>query len=171
MSQPIATERRLLTAPEFEAVSRSHYPALCGLERPALVELARLLRDYRGKARDVARERRRAQRGKAEPRGTNPEVAPDGLTRKKQVFASALKRVNKELSRQTAAPEPESQGKNARRALAMKRAARVHRHPSRRTARLGMNPVESQAVPGTIDPRQVGSVSQQVRNHQGKKDS
>ncbi|ONG52217.1 hypothetical protein BKE38_14945 [Pseudoroseomonas deserti] len=170
MSLPIAIERRLLTGQEFELVARSHYPALCSLERPALVELARRLRDYRGKARDVARERRRAQRGKAEPRGTNPEVAPEGLTRKKQVFASALKRVNKELSRQEATPE--TQGENARRALAMKRAARLHRHPaSRRTARHGMNPVESQAVAGTIDPRQVGSVSQQGRDFQGKKDS
>ncbi|WP_159996836.1 hypothetical protein [Roseomonas sp. 18066] len=147
MSLPIATERRLLTSQEFEVVARSHYPALCGLERPALVELARLLRDYRGKARDVARERRRALRGKADPRGIHPEVAPEGLTVKKQVFASALKRVNKRLVREDAAPEPETKGENARRALAMKRAARVHRHPaSRRTARHGMQPLESQAV-------------------------
>lgn len=172
MSLPIATERRLLTATEFEAVSRSHYPDLCGLPKPELIEIARTLREFRDKARDVGRGRRREMRGKAEPRGATPARDESGLSLKKQVFASALKRVNKEIGRHDAAARRPAQGEIARRALEMKRASRVRHHPSSgRTAHRGMNPVEHDSRMTQVDPRQVGSVSQATRDSQARRDA
>jgi hypothetical protein len=172
MSLSIATERRLLTATEFEAVAPSRFPQLCGLDRSALLGLARSLRTARDKARDLGRERRRAQRGKAEPRGAGPAPDEAGLTVKKQIFAAALQRVNRELARRDSTARRETQGQNARRALAMKQENRVRHHPSAgRTARHGMRPLDSGAVTTTVDPRKVGSVSQQNRTFQGARDS
>lgn len=170
MSQPRSIERRILTATEQQAVERSHLPQLCGLERPALVELARTLRQHRDKARDVSRDRRRAHRGKAEPRGAGPAADEQGLTRKKEVFTAALKRVNRQLARDSkASPD---QGALSRKALAMKRAGQVRQHPGAgRTARQGMRPVESEAVRQIIDPSQVGSVSQANRDAQARRDA
>jgi hypothetical protein len=69
----------------------------------------------------VTRHRRREQRGKAEPRGTNPAPSEAGTTRKKKVFSAALKRVNKRIGRLEKLERP-SQGEIGRRALEMKRA-------------------------------------------------
>jgi hypothetical protein len=171
MSRPIADERRILTGAELSVVERSRYPVICQLERGELVEVARSLRNFRDKARDLGRSRRREARGKAEPRGATPARDPSGLTEKKQVFASALKRVNRQLTRQEDADRRGSQGEIARRALEMKRANRMRHHPGAgRTAAHGMRPVESGAVTATVDPRQVGSVSQQNKNFQAQND-
>ncbi len=94
MGVPIAAERRMLTAAEFEVVEGTHYPAICGLPKEELIGIARRVRGYRDKARDVTRHRRRERRGKAEPRGTTPAPSEAGTAMKKQIFASALKRVN-----------------------------------------------------------------------------
>ncbi len=167
MSQPRSIERRILTATEQQAVDQSHLPALSGLERPALVELARSLRQHRDKARDVARDRRRAHRGKAEPRGAGPAADEQGLTRKKEVFTAALKRVNNRLARN---PDPD-QGTLSRRALALKRAGARRDHPDAgRTAHGGMRPKPNEAVRDRIDPSQVGSVSQANRDAQARRD-
>ena len=98
MGIPIAVERRLLSEDELEPVARSHYPALEGLSRDQLIELARWLRSRRARARDIVRHRRRVSRGKADPR--NPTALPDserGLAAKKQVFSHSLRRVNARL--------------------------------------------------------------------------
>ncbi|MBD0275772.1 MAG: hypothetical protein ICV73_28075, partial [Acetobacteraceae bacterium] len=141
MGVPIAAERRMLTEAEFEAVARTHYPAICGSPKEELLDLARPLREYHGKARDIARHRRRERRGKAEPRGATPAPSEAGLSMKKQVFASALKRVNREIGRLERVNRRPSLAESARRALEMKRAGRVRHHPSAgRTASLGMRP-------------------------------
>jgi hypothetical protein len=69
MSLSKAQEKRMLTADEFETVSRTHFPEIRDLTRKDLSDLVRRLRDHRDKARDVARQQRREMRGKAEPRG------------------------------------------------------------------------------------------------------
>jgi len=123
MSLPTSTERRILTEQEFAAVARSHYPEICGLEKPALIEVARRLREFRDKARDVVRGRRRELRGKAEPRGATPAAPEAGLSLKKEVFSAALKRVNKEIARHDAGHDG---------AMEAKRQSRLRRHPSAR---------------------------------------
>jgi hypothetical protein len=49
----------MLTEAEFEAVGRTHYPEICGLPKEELIDVARRLREYRDKARDITRHRRR----------------------------------------------------------------------------------------------------------------
>ncbi|MBI0435338.1 hypothetical protein [Roseomonas sp. KE0001] len=171
MSIPIATERRVLTTHEYETVQRSHYPDISGVRKPELIDIARRLREFRDKARDVARGRQRERRGKAELRGATPARDETGLTVKKQIFASALRRVNKEIARHDADARRPEQGEIARQALEMKRANRARHHPNAgRTAHHGMRKVESEAVTTGVDPRKVGSISQQNKNFQGASD-
>ncbi len=102
MNIALASERRLLAQNEFEPVVRSHYPLIEDLSHQELVDLARWLRHRRNRSRDIVRDRRRVARGKATSRGTASER---GLSAKKQVFASALKRVNGRLERMRAATQ------------------------------------------------------------------
>ena len=172
MSLPIVVERRLLTASEFEAVERSHYPALCGLSKPELIGAARTLREFRDKARDVSRGRRREMRGKAEPRGATSAPDDSGLAQKKQIFVSALKRVNREIARHEQTSPRLTLAESARRALAMKQANSERHHPAPgRTRRKGMRPVEHDIPRTQVDPRQVGRVSQQNKDHQARRDA
>jgi hypothetical protein len=94
MSMPISRERKLLNEAEFALVAPSHYPALSQLDREALIALARRLREARDAARTRLAGQRRAKRGKAEARGSLDDT---GVAAKKQVFAAALRRVNKRL--------------------------------------------------------------------------
>jgi hypothetical protein len=171
MSLPIATEQQMLTQPEFEVVRQSHYPEICSLSKDELAATVRRLRDYRDKARDVARQQRREMRGKAAARGARPATDNSGTLRKKQIFAGALRRVNREIKRVEEDERRASQSEIARRALELKRANRVRHHPSAgRTARRGMRPVPNQTPPGIADPREVGRVSQFVKADQARRD-
>lgn len=99
MSLSKSAEKRLLTADEFETVSRTHYPEIRELSRKGLTDLVRRLRDHRDKARDTARQQRREMRGKSEPRGGAPAADNTGTARKGEIFAGAVKRLNREIAR------------------------------------------------------------------------
>ncbi|MBP0446373.1 hypothetical protein J8J14_16485 [Roseomonas sp. SSH11] len=171
MANTIRQERRILTDAEFETVAASHYPAICDMPREELVSLARRLREYHGKARDLTHHRRREQRGKAEPRGTTPAPSEAGTSRKKQVFAAALKRLNRQIARLDDLDRGPSQGEIARRALEMKRANQRRHHPSAgRSAGRGMQARPSTAPTLRTDPREIGRVSQFVRDAQLRRD-
>jgi hypothetical protein len=171
MSVPVATEQRMLTQTEFEVVQQTHYPAIAELARDDLANAARRLRDYRDKARDVARQQRREMRGKAAPRGTRAATDNTGTAIKRQIFASALKRVNRELGRTAKDEQRADQSEIARRALQLKRANRVRPHPSAgRTARHGMHAIPNQGPTVEADPREVGRVSQFVKVGQARRD-
>ena len=171
MGVPIAAERRMLTEAEFEAVGRTHYPDICGQPKEELIGVARRLRDYRDKARDITRHRRRERRGKAEPRGATPAPGEAGTSMKKQIFASALKRVNREIKRVEGAERRPTLVESARRALELKRANRVRHHPSAGpTASHGMRSLPAQGDTVRVDPREVGRVSQAVRAAQVRRD-
>lgn len=174
MSLSRRAERRLLGDSEFPAVERSHYPEVDALSKPELIDLARQLREHRDKARDVRHALRREGRGKAEARTTR---APnqERLAEKKQVFAAALRRVNREIGRHggeklSGRAVPETQGEIARRALEMRRASRVRHHPLFRSAHEGMRPIENTKAGTGVNPGQVGSVSQQNKNFQAASD-
>jgi hypothetical protein len=172
MSVTIATEKRMLTAPEFEVVERTHYPQICELPKGDLDQTARLLRDYRNKARDIARQQRREMRGKAAPRGAQPARDNTGTSMKKRIFSDALQRVNSERKRLEKAAKRESQGEIMQRALEMKRANRTRHHPSAgRTSDRGMHAVPNTTAPGITDPREVGRVSQFVKAGQARRDA
>ena len=161
----------MLTEAEFEAVEGTHHPAICGLPKVELIGIARRVREYRDKARDITRHRRRERRGKAEPRGTTPAPSEAGTSMKKQIFASALKRVNREIGRVEQAERRQVALANNRRALEMKRAGQVRHHPGAgRTASRGMRSVPNRGDTVQVDPREVGRVSQAVKVAQARHD-
>ena len=172
MSIPISTEKRMLTATEFEIVEQTHYPAIFDLSKDTLSDTVKLLRDYRNKARDRARQQRREMRGKSEPRGSVAARDNTGTERKGEIFASALKRVNRELSRIRKAESRKVQGEYARRALDLKRRNRVRHHPSSgTTANRSMTVIENPNPTVTMDPREIGRVSQAIKVAQARRDS
>lgn len=172
MGVEIAAERKLLAEDEYDPVARSHHPAVRELAWDELVELARWLRSRRARSRDLVRERRRVRRGKAEPRGAAPEPPSErGLSAKKQVFARALRRVNGRLERLRAEKKREGAAVGLRAALERKRAAPVHHPLPGRTAGEGMRPKDSAEPTVGVDPREVGRVSQFVRDAQARRDA
>jgi hypothetical protein len=171
MSTPISTEKRMLTATEFEVVEQSHYPTILELSKEGLSDSLKRLRDYRNKARDQARQQRREMRGKSEPRGAVAARDNSGTERKGEIFASALKRLGRELSRIKKYESRKIQGDHARRALEMKRRNRIRHHPSStRTANRPMSVIENPSATVTTDPREIGRVSQFVKVAQARKD-
>ena len=171
MSLAFATERRLLTEDELDPIRRSHFPLLEGLTREEVQDLARWLRARRNRARDIMRDQRRARSGRS-PRATVP--APDadrGLAAKKQVFASALKRVNARLDTLIAAVKRERNLEKLRAALA-RRQAQVASHPGAGdTPRRGARPLPSRVPRPTIHGARIGSVSQAGRVAQAQRDA
>ena len=172
MGVGIAAERRLLSEEEYGRVARSHYPALRDLGHEELVGLARWLRERRSRARDIVRGRRRVRRGKAEPRGAAQETPSErGLTAKKQVFAQALRRVNARIERLRAEARRARATAGLRAALERKRNTPVHHPGPGRTAGEGMRPVDNEGNTVEVDPREVGRVSQFVRDAQARRDA
>lgn len=170
MAMTKSEERRLLTEAEFDALTGTHYPEICAQPKDELIGLARRVREYHGKARDVTRQRRRERRRKAEPRGANPAPSEAGTARKAQVFSAALKRVNKQIGRLEKLERP-SQGEIARRALEMKRANQVRHHPGAgRSAGRGMRSLPNEDGTVQVDPREIGRVSQFVSSAQAQRD-
>ena len=172
MGVEIAAERRLLAEDEYGPVARSHHPAVGELPHEELVQLARWLRSRRSRARDIVRARRRARQGRAAPSGAAPELpAERGMAAKKQVFARALRRVAKRLARLRA---DETRARNLARmqeALERKRNAPVHHPGSGWTASEGMRPKDNTGDTVRVDPREVGRVSQFVRDAQARRDT
>jgi hypothetical protein len=172
MSIAIRTEQRFLTEAEFETVLPTHYPEISTISREELATLARRLRDYRDKARDIARQQRREMRGKAGARGARPAADNTGTARKQTIFSAALKRVNRELRRFEKAEARESQSDIALRAFELKRANRVRHHPGAgRGADEGMRSTPNRKSSVSADPREVGRVSQFVKSGQARRDA
>ncbi len=172
MSVPIATEKRMLTETEFELVERTHHPAIAELSKSELADAARRLREFRNKARDVARQQRREMRGKAAARGARPAADNTGTSIKKEIFSDALGRVNNELRRLEREEARTGQAELARKALELKRANRVRHHPDAgRTAGRGMRANPNQGPTVESDPREIGRVSQFVKAGQARRDA
>jgi hypothetical protein len=171
MSLSKSAEKRMLTADEFETVSRTHYPEIRELGRKELSDLVRRLRDHRDKARDTARQQRREMRGKSEPRGAKPAADNTGTAMKGQIFASAVKRVNREIARIDQAGRRSAQLEKSRRALELKQASGNRNQPKPgRTASRGMRSKPSQEPTVETDPREIGRVSQFVKKSQARRD-
>jgi hypothetical protein len=171
MSLSKSAEKRMLTADEFETVSRTHYPDIRELSRKDLSDLVRRLRDHRDKARDTARQQRREMRGKSEPRGTTPASDNAGTAKKGEIFAGAVKRVNREIARRDQAERRSAQLENSRHALQLKQASVKRNHPKPgRSASRGMRSTPSKEPTVETDPREIGRVSQFVKKSQARRD-
>jgi len=99
MSIPCKFERSILSHDEHEVILRSHHPEIYEVGLDDLKALRQRLREMRSRERTLAHAKRREARGKGRPKGQSfPGTAEHPLWRK-QVFAAALKRVNREIDR------------------------------------------------------------------------
>jgi hypothetical protein len=172
MSIPCKFERSVLSYDEHEIILRSHHPEIYDASLDDLRALRQRLREMRDKERTLARENRRAVRGKGAQRGASfPGTAEHPLQRK-QVFAAALKRVNREIDRMEKLEARTAHVEAARRALAMRRAAQFPpRPPAGDTPSEGMRPLPSQRRRTRVPPARIGSVSQATKNAQAVRDA
>ncbi|WP_312161903.1 hypothetical protein [Phenylobacterium sp.] len=162
-------ELSLLNHEEGELIRASHHPAIAQLDSKGLADTRKRLRDLRDKERTLARQKVREVRGKGEPRGGG---TADHLQERKQVFASALRRVNKQAHRMQVEAARAAHIEASKTALAMRRAAGASARPAPgKTAGEGMNPVESTKTASKVAPAKVGSVSQATKNAQAKRDN
>lgn len=172
MSTSLRAERSALSHEEYETVRASHHPAIYDLDGKALHGLRVRLRDLRDKERTFARQKRREKRGKAEARGGSFPGTAEQPQRRKQIFAAAIKRVNKELDRLRKLEARGSTVEAAHRALALKRANKFVHHPSSdKTPDEGMNPINNPRRRTKVPPDQIGSVSQRTKNAQARRDA
>jgi hypothetical protein len=165
------SERALLSHEEFEMVRTTHHPAIYDLDGRELVGLKGRLRQQRNKARGLARQKQRETRGKAEPRGKSFPGNAEQPLKRKQIFAAALKRINRELDRLHKLEARDTHVEAARRALALRRAAQFVHHPAAgATARDGMQPQVRVRRRTSVPPRVIGSISQATKVAQAVRD-
>jgi hypothetical protein len=172
MSIPCKFERSILSHEEHEWVLQTHHPLIYDRALGDLKELRQRLRDMRNKECTLVREKRREARGKGAARGGSfPGTAEHPLQRK-QVFAAALKRGNKEIGRMQKLEARVANVEAARRALAMRRAAQFPpRPPANAAAGEGMRALPSQRRRTRVPPARIGSVSQATKNAQAARDA
>ncbi len=172
MSPPCKAERSRLNHDEFELVRVTHHPAIYELSQGELHELKVRLREQRNKARSLARQKQRELRGKAEPRGKSFPGAADQPSRRKQIFAAALKRINRELDRLRKLEARTAHVEAARAALAQHRAAKfVHHPPAGPMPHGGMQPRASTRRRTRVPGSKIGSISQATRISQAIPDA
>jgi hypothetical protein len=164
-------ERSLVSHEEYDMIRSSHHPEIYALDLAGLEKLRSRLQQMRDKERSLARHLQRERRGKAEPRGGSfPGTAEQPLKRK-QVFANALKHLNKEIRRMLHLEARSANVDAARRALAMRRAANFSPYPEARdTAHGGMNPKPNRRRMTKVSGKQIGIVSQATKVAQARRD-
>lgn len=163
-------ERSLLTHDELALVAPTHHPDITTQDAEALRSMATRLRAEHGKLRDLIRSGRRARAGKGEPRGATNALHAR-MAEKKQVFAAALKRVNSRFAELTEDRRREEHRAALRAALARKKAMRAQHPQPGHTARKGMRLKGGNARGPKVNPGQIGSVSQQNKAAQARRDA
>jgi hypothetical protein len=172
MSASYKFERSLLSHEENEVLRLTHHPAIYDHDLDGLKALRARLRQLRDKERTLARQKQRERRGKSEPRGGSFPGTLDQPLHRKQVFAAALKRVNKELGRIAKLAARTAHVEAARRALALRRAAQFAPYPpAGETADEGMRPLPSRRRRTTVARAKIGKVSQATKITQAARDS
>ncbi len=164
-------EKSLLDHDEWTLVESTHHPRLHDLDRAALEAARKRLRDLRNKERDLSQHKARVVRGKADMRGGSFPGTAERPRRRKQVFAHALRRVNSEVDRRKARGSRDRIVESQRRALAMKRAAPSKRPANTATAGKGPAAIENRKKATRTPGAKVGSVSQQGKKAQARRDS
>ena len=172
MSVPCKFERSLLSHEEYETIRLTHHPAIYDVEAAELEALRPRLRKMRDKERTLGRHKRREVRGKAEARGASFPGTAEHASQRKQVFAAALKRVNKELRHLHILAARTEHVEAARKALALHRAANFIPYPSAgATANEGMTPKASTRRRKIISGAKIGRVSQATKVAQALRDA
>src|SRR5262249_7655645 len=151
----------ILSYDEHGVILRSHHPEIYEAGLDDLKALRQRLRDMRDKENALARAKRREARGKGPPRGQSLPGTAEHPLRRKQVFAAALKRVNREIHRMEKLEARTARIEAGRRALAMRREAQFPPRPQAGdTPSGGMHPLPTQRRRTRINPATIGSVSQ-----------
>ncbi|TPE62435.1 hypothetical protein FJQ54_05930 [Sandaracinobacter neustonicus] len=163
-------EKALLDHEEWTLVQGTHQPEIKALSDKELSAARTRLRGLHDKQRDLSHAKRRISQGKADPRGGSFPGTYERPGRRKQVFAQAIRRINSEKERREIAAARSTIVESQHRALAKKRRATSTRPTNTPTASAGKssitNPKRATKVPGA----KVGSVSQQTKKAQAKKD-
>jgi hypothetical protein len=171
MSLSCRSERSLINQEEYEVVRITHHPAIYEVQREGLQAARKQLRSLHEKERTFARQNRRTARGKAESRGGSFPGTYDRPSRRKQVFASAVQRINKEIDRRKKIEARASNLEAAQKALALRRAANfVARPAAGDTANPGMQPLNSARRRHIVSGKRIGKISQAVKASQARKD-
>lgn len=172
MSLPCKSERSRLSHDEFELIRRTHHPAIYELSPDELHALKLRLREQRNKERGLARQKQRELRGKAEPRGKSFPGTADQPLQRKQIFAAAVKRINKELDRLHKLEARATDVEAARAALAQHRAAKFVHHPAAGpTPHDGMQPRVRIRRHSRVPASKIGSISQATKVAQAMRDA
>jgi len=161
----------VLTRDEVELVAQTHFPAIFDVDDKSLAELRKRVRDAGSKERTLSQQMTRAIRGKADQRGSSFPGNVEKPRRRKQVFAAASKRLNKEAARRVAMERREALKASARAALTLKRGGARSRKPSDQTAATGASIVENRKRRWTINRSRIGSISAATKRAQARRDS
>lgn len=172
MSKSCKFERSILSYGEHGVILRSHHPEIYETGLDDLKALRQRLRDMRDKENTLALAKRREARGKGPPRGQSLPGTAEHPLQRKQAFAAALKRVNREIRRIENLEARTEHIEAACRALAMRRAAQFPPRPQAGDAPSeGMRPLPNRRRRTRFTPAWIGSVSQAVRNAQAARDA
>lgn len=172
MSAPCKFERSVLSHEEYETIRPTHHPAIYDVDAAELEAMRPRLRKLRDKERTLSRQKQREGRGKGEARGGNLQGNAERASERKQIFAAALKRVNKELRRLHNLEAWTAHAEAARKALALHRAANFMTYPpAGATANEGMVPTASPRRRRIITGAKIGRVSQSTRVAQAVRDA
>jgi hypothetical protein len=120
----------LLSHEEYEVVKSAHHPAIYSLDKDGLRKLALRLEGYRDKAQTFKRQKRREIKGTSDARGKSFPGTADHPTKRKQVFAQALKVVKKERVRLRHLEAKADHVEASHRALSLHRANKFSHHPA-----------------------------------------
>jgi hypothetical protein len=162
-------ERDLLGHDAFSLIVPTHQPAIAALPPEELRAIATRLRAEHAKLRDLIREGKRAKRGKGDARAAAHAEAGKA-TRRKQVYASALKRVNSRFDELTQERRRAEHRAALKAALARRQALRAQ-HPSAGFgASAGMQNKGNAKGRNRVHGERVGSVSAQNKRAQARRD-
>lgn len=171
MSVPCKSERSLLSHDEYETVRLTHHPAVYDLDGKELQAVRLRLRTMRDKEGTLARQKRREARGKASPRGGSFPGTAERPARRKQVFAAALKRINREADRLRRLEARVAHVEAAHRALALRAEKFIHHPTTSDAAHQGMPPLSSTRRRTKTSPAKIGSISQATKVAQARRDA
>ncbi len=165
-------ELRALSADEKELVDRSGARAVKSLTDAELSTLVKRLRTKRDRARTVGERQRRELRGKTKARGAAPSKADEGSRLKLTVLATALGNLDAEVARRRTVKAKTSLVASARKALALKRKAKLAKPPAKaRGAAKVVRGKARVAVENHVPASARGRVRSQVAKAQAKRDS
>jgi hypothetical protein len=162
-------ERELLGHDAFSLIAPTHQPAIATLPAEELRAIATRLRAEHAKLRDLIREGHRAKRGKGDARAAaNAEAGK--ATRRKQVYAAALKRVNSRFDELTHERRREEHRAALKEALARRQAQRAQHPGAGFGSSAGMQSKANAKGRNHVHGARVGSVSAQGKRAQARRD-